>query len=115
MARSKKEFDLPKHEILRGKNSFQKIFKLGTLISGYHVSITFLKADTKKVGFAVTRKIKQAVLRNRYKRLMREVYRLNKAKFPDKIHIILFAKGKSDHFEVLQKEILKLVEKISCI
>ena len=115
MAESKKQFNLPKDEILRGKNSFNRIFKFGTVFSGHNVTINFLKDDTKKVGFAVTKKIKQAVVRNRYKRLLREVYRLNKAKFPEKGHIILFAKGRSDNFEVLQDEILNLLNQTTFI
>ncbi len=115
MAKSKKQFGLAKNEILKCKNNFNKIFKFGSVFSGHNVSINFLKTDNKKVGFAVTKKIKQAVVRNRYKRLLREVYRLNKTKFPDKGHIILFAKGRSDNFKVLQDEILKLLSKINVI
>ncbi len=115
MIKNTKKFGLPKDEILKGKNNFNRIFKFGTIISGYNVSLTFLKSDVRKVGFVVTKKIKRAVVRNRYKRLLREVYRINKAKFPEKAYIILFAKGKSDNFGVIQNEVLKLLNMINCI
>ncbi len=115
MAGYKKKFNLAKDEILRGKNSFNRIFKCGTVFSGNNVSINFLEADTQKVGFAVTSRIKQAVIRNRYKRILREVYRLNKAKFPAKGHIVLFAKGRSSNFKIVQNEVLKLLSQINFI
>jgi len=115
MAENNRKFGLPKDEILKGKNDFNRIFKFGTIISGDNVSLTVLKSDHRKIGFVVTRKIKNAVARNRYKRLLREVYRINRAKFPEKAHIILFAKGKSDNFWVIQDEILKLLNEINYI
>lgn len=110
--KSKKKFNLPKDEIIRGREKFYHIFKYGKVLSGYNVSIIFFESDFKTVGFVVARKIKKAVIRNRLKRLLREIYRLNKEKFPERMSIILFAKGRSENFWVLQKEILNLLNDI---
>ncbi len=115
MVKSIKNFKLPKKEILRGKDNFNRVFEFGTVISGSNVSIIYLKADTRKVGFVVAKKVKKAVVRNRFRRLLREIYRLNKESFPEKGHIILFTKGKSNNFFVLQNEILELLNNLHYI
>lgn len=113
MVKNGEKFDLPKTEILRGKENFDLIFKKGKTVSSNLVSIIYLKAETRKIGFVVSKKVKKAVVRNRYKRLLREIYRLNKNKFPEKGYIILLAKGTNDTFYVLKSEILELLKKIN--
>ena len=115
MVNSTVKLKLPKDEILRGRENFNQVFKKGKTVSGNHVSIIYLNADSKKIGFAVSKKVKKAVVRNRYKRLLREIYRLDKDKFPEKGNIILLAKGMSDNFWVLKNEILELLNKMFCI
>jgi len=100
---------LKKHAILKKSDKFDKIFKNGITQSGVHVSIIYMDADCKKVGFAVSKKIQNSVNRNRQKRLLREIYRLNQNKFPENKHYILFSKGTSDNLKELQKEILNLL------
>jgi len=105
------DFKLCKEEILRGKNSFNRIFKKGKVVSGKYSSVFYLHAHTRKVGFVVSKKLKKATIRNRQKRLLREIYRLNKKKFPEKFHIILLSNGSTDNFFLLQKDILNLLNK----
>ncbi len=105
-------FKLRKNEILRGRNNFSNVFKKGKLISGKYSSLLYIKSDSRKVGFVVSKRIKKSVTRNRQKRLLREIYRLNKNRFPDHYHIVLLAKGKTDDFSVLSKEILSLLNKV---
>ena len=79
-------YALKKAEILRGKHSFDNVFKHGRVIETTYVrgllSIMSKSSDTPKsiivVGFATQRGLLNAVERNRLKRLMRESYRLNK-------------------------------------
>jgi ribonuclease P protein component len=110
MVNNIKKFKLQKNEILRGKENFNNVFEFGVVISGKNVSIFYLQADSRKIGFIVSKKVKKAVSRNRYKRVLREIYRLNKEKFPEKGHIILFAKGRSDNFREIQNEIFELLK-----
>jgi ribonuclease P protein component len=115
MVNEKGRFNLPKDEILRGRENFNQVFKRGQKFTGNNITIFYLEADSKKIGFVVSRKIRKAVVRNRYKRLLREIYRLNKEKFPEKGHIILFARGISDNFRLLQNEIIDIIAKINYI
>jgi len=115
MVKNKGKFNLPKDQILRGREDFNHVFMQGQKVSGNNVLIIYLNADSRKIGFVVSKKVKKAVIRNRYKRVLREIFRLNKEKFPEKGHIILLAKGRSDDFWLLKSEILELLNKISYI
>lgn len=75
---------LKKHEILRSDKEIQELFRKGKKIQGKYLTLYYLfkkKSDiTKiKVFFHIRKKdVRKAADRNRIKRLMREVHRLNK-------------------------------------
>jgi ribonuclease P protein component len=71
---------LPRRVILRGKDSFDTLFKNGIRIAAGHIDLRYLTRQesdpTIHVAFVVGRKTGNAVVRNRCKRLLREAYRL---------------------------------------
>ncbi len=73
-------FNLSKGEILRGKNDFNAVHNGGRSFANHALVILVVKDEryNGKVGFAAGKRLGGAVVRNRVKRLMREVYRLNK-------------------------------------
>lgn len=90
-----KKLILPRSEIIRGYGTFEKImngplvFSKGTL-SFFLKHKSFVYKDPPmncyKVGFIVSRKkIKSSVKRNRIRRILRELFRLNKYNFPEQI------------------------------
>lgn len=109
----KNEARLPKVEILRGYRSFDRVFQKGSSIQKSHTILFFLQANEKKIGFVVSKKVRKAVLRNRLKRKLREIYRLNKNIFPDNYHYILLARGTSYNFQELKNEILQAVAELT--
>ena len=73
-------FHLNKSEIFRGKHDFNAVHSRGRSFAN-HALVLLVVNDERyngKVGFAAGKKLGGAVVRNRVKRLMREVYRLNK-------------------------------------
>ena len=67
--------DMQKQYRLRKNGSFQYVYRKGTPASGGVLSLRFLKAGRLQVGFSVSKKVGNAVTRNRVKRRMRESFR----------------------------------------
>ena len=83
-------YKLPRKNILRSQKTITGLFQPGFFVSSYPIRINYLfqpiseGAPVMQVLFSVSKKrFKKATDRNRVKRLLREVYRLNQAKFLD--------------------------------
>ena len=68
---------LRKAERIRTSAEFGEIVKKGKTYGGKHLVLFCLKGqgDGRRVGFTTTRRVPNAVVRNRAKRFMREAYR----------------------------------------
>ncbi len=107
---SAKKFGLSKREIIKKSREITDIIKNSNSVSGNLVKIYFRLNPSReiisRVAFAVSKKVKPVVLRNRAKRLLREVYRLNKYRLID----LLSLKNKSIDLVLIyigEREILK--------
>ncbi|RAO99071.1 ribonuclease P [Petrotoga sp. 9PW.55.5.1] len=72
-----------KKERLRLKGNFSNVFeKGGRLLNNYLVIIYFQNGlQYNRIGIIVPKKFGNAVVRNKFKRYMREIYRKNKESF----------------------------------
>lgn len=68
------------HEHIRRRTDFEKIYESGVRVSGRLMTVFVKKTDGEhpRLGVAATRKIGGAVVRNRAKRLSRELFRHHK-------------------------------------
>ena len=66
---------------IRRRVEFQRVYERGVRIQGRYSTLFVLPTPhaTCRLGIAATKKLGGAVLRNRAKRLIREVFRLNRA------------------------------------
>ena len=71
------------------------------------------RTNTNRVGITVSKKLGHAVVRNRVRRRLREVYRLNEDRFQCGWDIVVVARTKAIHtdFERLTQAYLQLAEK----
>ncbi len=105
-----KRFTLPKKEIIKRSKEITDIIKNSNSVAGDLIKIYFRLSPNRdvilRVAFAVSKKVKPVVLKNRAKRLLREVYRLNKHKLID----LLSLKNKSIEMVMIfiaDKELIK--------
>ena len=75
---SERRLDFPASARLKRRADYQKVYKHGVRVTGRHVVLFFLQSRERVGRFGVTasRKIGGAVVRNRAKRRLRELYRL---------------------------------------
>ena len=71
------------------------------------------RTGTNRIGITVSKKLGKAVIRNRVRRRLREVYRLNEDKFSPGWDIVVVARSRciSASFEKLTDSYLSLAEK----
>ena len=71
------------------------------------------RLDRNRVGITVSKKLGGAVIRNRTRRRLREVYRLNEDRFTPGWDIVVVARGRAVDapFEKLTQSYLSLAEK----
>ncbi len=75
-------FNFPKGLRLLNGHQFRRVSKQGGSCTGHFLSLTLCQADTLKLGLTVSRKFGNAVERNRFKRLVREAFRLSQHDLP---------------------------------
>ncbi|MGM5631727.1 ribonuclease P protein component [Apibacter raozihei] len=114
-----------KNEHLKGEKQIKYLFEKGLWASKFPLKIIYtpqLQPDNlHKAGVSVSkRNFKHSVDRNYIKRLLRECYRLNKNKiytlFPQAHLLMIIYTGKDKPtFKELEKNYIKLLEKISSL
>ena len=75
---------MPKARRLRTNAEFERVYRRGRRLRGDHFALIILANGTEhsRLGISVHRKTGNAVRRNRIKRLVREVFRLDQSLFP---------------------------------
>ena len=90
---------LSKHEKIHKKNDYATIYKKGTRSYSNHFTIIRYRNPSggRRIGITVSRKVGNAVRRNRIKRLIREFFRLNKARLSESQDIVIIGKKGTPH------------------
>ncbi len=84
-------------ERVTNKSRYQAIYEQGVWKSSRFFTMVTCgnPAEVKRLGITVTKKVGNAVVRNRLKRLIREFFRRNKDLFPAGHDVIVMAKKNS--------------------
>jgi ribonuclease P protein component len=120
-------YTLPRNKILRSQKAITGLFQPGFFVSSYPLRINYLlqpHADGVSpvlVLFSVSkRRFKKATDRNRIKRILREVYRLNQAAFmaiklptDQRMEMaLIFTGNELPSFQLMQTCLLQCVQKM---
>ncbi|ADU96443.1 ribonuclease P protein component [Thermovibrio ammonificans] len=111
----KVRFTFTKEERLRKRRDFERVFAHGKSLGGSTVAFYFLENDVgrPRAGFIASKKVsRKAVERNRAKRLMREVFRLNKHRLGPFDIVFIARKGiVGKRFQDVEADFLRLAKK----
>ena len=112
---------LPRQAKIRRRADFAVCYKLGARYYSTHF-LVFLHTGTRsdeqtRIGMAVSRKVGNAVTRNRIKRLLREFFRLHFDALPAKADLVAVAKKNAGDARLdlscVAAELLPLLKRIA--
>ncbi|MHB1419274.1 MAG: ribonuclease P protein component [Bacillota bacterium] len=91
---------------------YRKVYKKGRWVNGEYLVMHFIRKEQNitRVGFSVSRKVGGAVDRNRIRRILKEICRLNDSRIKTGYDIIFVArvKIKGISYRLVEKDLLAL-------
>ncbi len=106
----------PAHCRIRRGSDFQRAFRL-RCSAGDHRILVFGHANGlphPRLGLSVSRKVGKAVVRNRWKRLIREAFRLTRAKLPQGVDLVVIPRAEAPpDLEGLMVSLPRLAERVA--
>jgi ribonuclease P protein component len=119
-AEERERYRFPKACRLSRSIEFQLVRQAGKAWTGRHVVLAVLaRADTDRVrlGIVTTRKVGTAVIRNRIRRRIREIFRLHQFELISGIWLVTIARmsAATARFKDLERDWLRLAERASIL
>ncbi len=107
--------NMKKMAILKKKRDFSRVFNNGDTYVETHLVLHVLehRVNRTRYGFTVSRKIGNAVQRNRIKRRLKEIVRRHSAKIKDGFDVVIVARKRSlntSSFK-LEKSLITVIKK----
>ena len=100
---------------LKKNYEFRRLYSKGKTAVTPYLVVYSLKTgrDHRRVGYTVSTKLGKAVVRNRVRRRLREIYRLNADKLIDNADIVIVARSRAVEapFSKLTASFLRLADK----
>lgn len=103
---------------VKKNKDFRRVYAAGKSVSNGTL-VLYMRRNKdgfeKRFGFSVSKRVGKAVVRNRVKRLLKEVCRVNEEIFPGGNDYVLIARKKAaqEGFHSLAEKVLLLVKKIT--
>jgi ribonuclease P protein component len=87
----------PKTNRLRTAADFRRVYDRRRSVTNGRITVCGCENDVghTRLGVSVSRKVGSAVVRNRWKRMLREAFRLSREKLPASIDLVVVAKDTS--------------------
>ena len=108
-----KKYSFSKEKRLRNNNQFKYVIKHSLCVRNDILTIRIAKNDCgfSRLGISVGKSYGKAIERNRFKRLIREVFRQNQYEIPGGYDYLVIARGKiiQPSFELIKNKFLSLV------
>lgn len=104
---------------LKENYEFRRLYRKGKSAVGPHLVLYAQRREREnnRVGITVSAKLAKAVRRNKVRRRLREVYRLNEAKFRRGADLVIVVRGRgvAAPYRVLEREVLELAKRLELL
>lgn len=106
---------LPPERRIRHRNEFQDVFQNGSVVFDSMLVVHALRSTGwTRLGISVSRKTGKAVHRNRWKRLIREAFRLNYHRLPQNVCLIVRPrKGATPELTAIAGSLIRLSHRLA--
>lgn len=100
---------------LRRNLDFQRVYDRRVSASDSRLLVFVAHNDLgyPRLGLSVSRKHGGAVVRNRWKRLLREAFRLSRTRLPANIDLVLIPRAGNPRLDTLQESLVRLTNRAS--
>lgn len=102
---------------LKRNIEFRKIYQSGSSAADRYLVIYKLKSisDEPCIGFSISKKVGNAVKRNRIKRKLREICRLNLEKFPKGHNFVIIARvaAQNSDYGQLEQSVFNVLKRLN--
>ena len=110
----KPSFRFEREGKLLKKREFDSVFKKGRRFRGGRIELIYLPngLDGSRLGLVVPKKVGKAVVRNRIKRILREIFRLNRSRLSQNLDIVVrvFPSPAPFTFKAVEEEFIKFAQ-----
>ncbi|NGX62800.1 MAG: Ribonuclease P protein component [Candidatus Anoxychlamydiales bacterium] len=110
-------FSFPKKLKIRKKLEYKSLYKSCIRLKGSNIYLDYRfneKLELPRIGITISSKTAKAHLRNKFKRIIKEIFRLNRHKLNKSLEIHILAKSMSQDMTYieLEKDFLNLMNQI---
>ena len=108
------EYKFRKSDRLRKQSEFDKVYENNVYAADNTLVVQGSRNEIgrPRLGLAVSRRVGNAVVRNRWKRLIREAMRLNKSRLPPLDLVVRPRKGSNAELSAIAKSLVNCAQRI---
>lgn len=105
------DFSFSKQNRIRKGRDYARLKRAGHVFKTKLFVFNFIESDKMRLGLIVTKKVGNSVVRNRIKRWIREVFRLEKGVFTQPLDIVIIPRQSNFGFNETKRDFLYFAEK----
>jgi ribonuclease P protein component len=111
------QFCFPRTDRLTSRRQFTTVYDQGRRVRGSAVTVFGLENQLGhcRVGLTVTRKLGNAVARNRVKRILREIFRVNRLSATGSLDLVVNAHASLPEYDraVIERDVIRCVSRLT--